>query len=263
MDVTVDRTFTDSEYPDSGTGYLLPITFTAGPQHMDGTRALEFARSRHAPGIEGSDFARSQRQQKIIEAFKAKVLSLNLFSNIGTLNSLLSTFADHFHTNLTPADILHVYNLVRQKDIKDFISLSLDPTTNLICPDIMPDTGAYILAPCPGKTAADVQNFFKNVFVTGKITEEKSTVWVNGSGAQNVITQLQNAGVTAYAFAYKGPAPSQTIFYQVDPKPATAEFIKNTFNATEVSLPPPGMAVSSSTADIIVILGSGNLNYSN
>ena len=80
VDVTVDRTFTDYQYPDSGTGYLPPQTFTAGPQHMDGARALIFARSRHAAGVEGSDFARSQRQQKIIDAFKQKVLSMNLVS---------------------------------------------------------------------------------------------------------------------------------------------------------------------------------------
>ena len=45
VDITVDRTFTDYQYPDNGTGYLPPQTFTAGPQHMDGATALIFARS--------------------------------------------------------------------------------------------------------------------------------------------------------------------------------------------------------------------------
>src|SRR5579884_3030834 len=39
------------------------IHFDKGMTHMDGTTALKFVRSRHALGIEGSDFARSRRQQ--------------------------------------------------------------------------------------------------------------------------------------------------------------------------------------------------------
>ncbi len=114
VDVVVDRTFTDYAYPaDVGDGYLPPITFTAGPQHMDGTTALEFARSRHAAGPEGSDFARSQRQQKIITAFEAKLFQLNIISGASTLNSLLDIFADHFHTNLDPGELYQLYNFYK------------------------------------------------------------------------------------------------------------------------------------------------------
>ena len=263
VDVTVDRTFTDYSYPDSGTGYLPPITFTAGSQHMDGTRALEFARSRHAAGLEGSDFARSQRQQKIIEAFKQKVLSLNLISDAGTINSLISTFADHFHTNISPAEILHAYNLVKSKDTGGFISVSLDPSTSLICPFIRPDNGAYTLTPCDGKSGADIENFFKNVFVYGKITAEKSVVWLSTSTGdrtayQNAYNKLTAAGLTVWELPYKGQALSENIFYQANPKPATAEFIKNSLSATEATLPPPGVNADKSKVDVIVILGQTN-----
>jgi polyisoprenyl-teichoic acid--peptidoglycan teichoic acid transferase len=266
VDLTVDRTFTDYAYPNDATnGYLPPLTFTAGPQHMDGATALEFARSRHAEGPEGSDFARSQRQQKIIEAFKAKVLSLNLITNAVTLNSLLSTFADHFHTNLSPGEILHVYDLMQQGQIKDFISLSLDPTTSLICPQTMADTGAYILTLCPGKTALDIENFFKNVFANGKTIREKAIVWLsdptaNTADYNTAYNELTQAGITVYQFDYKGPAPSENIFYEANPKPNTAEFIKNTLNATQATLPPPGITIDPSKVDVIVILGNNNSN---
>ena len=46
---------------------------------MDGQTALKFARSRHGNNGEGSDFARSERQQKIILAVKDKVLSASTF----------------------------------------------------------------------------------------------------------------------------------------------------------------------------------------
>jgi anionic cell wall polymer biosynthesis LytR-Cps2A-Psr (LCP) family protein len=42
---------------------------------MDGKRALIFARSRHAAGEEGTDFARSARQQKIIQAPSLQLMS--------------------------------------------------------------------------------------------------------------------------------------------------------------------------------------------
>ena len=51
------------------------LSFTKGLKHMDGTTVLKFVRSRHGTGGEGSDFARSARQQKVILAFRQKVLS--------------------------------------------------------------------------------------------------------------------------------------------------------------------------------------------
>jgi len=118
VDIKIDRTFTDYQYPDSGTGYLPPQTFTAGWEHMDGARALIFARSRHA-AARSSDFARSTRQQKVIQAFKDKTLNLNLITDSGKINSLLGTFADHFHTNI-PGEIYHLYSLIKTKDISIF-----------------------------------------------------------------------------------------------------------------------------------------------
>src|SRR5690606_8070895 len=84
IDVKVDRTFDDYEYPVSGKetdtcGFegeefekratdssqleAFPcryehLHFDAGVQSMDGETALRFVRSRHATGAEGSDFAR-------------------------------------------------------------------------------------------------------------------------------------------------------------------------------------------------------------
>jgi LCP family protein required for cell wall assembly len=259
VDVTVDRTFTDYQYPDSGTGYLPPQTFTAGPQHMDGATALIFARSRHAAGIEGSDFARSQRQQKIIEAFKQKVLGMNLVSDVGNINSLLNIVADHFHTNISPSEMLELYNLVKSKNMS-MISLSLDPSTNLICPEILASDGAYVLTPCPGKSDQDVQDFFKNSFAIGKITDEQATVWLasstgNQAAYDTAFRALTDAGMTVYNLDYSKDELPQTIVYQANPKPATAEFIENELSATEASIPPPGVTVDKTKVDIIVVLG--------
>jgi LCP family protein required for cell wall assembly len=259
VDVTVDRTFTDYQYPDSGTGYLPPQTFIAGPQHMNGATALIFARSRHAAGPEGSDFARSQRQQKIIDAFKQKVLSQNLIGSAATINNLLGIFADHFHTNMSPAEMNELYGLVKNKNM-NILSLSLDPSTNLICQEILASDGAYVLTPCPDKSEQDVQNFFKNSFSAAKLKAENATVWLASStgdkAAYNTaLRELNDAGVTVYQLNYSKDNLSQTTVYQVNSKPATAEFIANTLNATAVNLPPPGVTVDKNKVDVIIVLG--------
>ncbi len=93
VDITVDREFTDTQYPIAGkeidecNGDPLyrcryeTITFKPGLQHMDGATALKFSRSRHAQGDEGTDFARSVRQQKVIQAIKDSLISSQVLLN--------------------------------------------------------------------------------------------------------------------------------------------------------------------------------------
>ncbi len=87
------------------------LHFDKGLTHMDGETALEYVRSRHALGSEGSDFARSKRQEKVINAFKDKLLSAQTFIN--------------------PTKIISLYNIVKgsidtdikQDEFDDFIRL--------------------------------------------------------------------------------------------------------------------------------------------
>jgi len=265
VDVNVEKTFTDANFPNDATlGYLPPITFQQGWQHMSGERALQFARSRHAEGPEGSDFARSQRQQKIIKAFKDKVINLNLITNAGKINALAGIFANHLHTNISPAELYRIYQLTKNQSVKNFTSVSLDPdTTKLVCPKIQEESGAYTLVPCEGKTDSDIMNFFKNIFAVGQLYQEKSVIWLASSSPgktsyQAALEKLQNMNLTAWELPYGGTVFPYNIFYQVNPKPATAEFIKNTLNAKEVSLPPPGVKIDNSKVDMIIILGENN-----
>lgn len=257
LDIHIDNTFIDSTYPDSGFGYLAPITFKAGDEQMNGTRALQFARSRHGDNNEGSDFARSLRQQKIISAFKQKILQLNIIKNAGSINELLNIFADHFHTNITPAQSVRIFNLTKGKDTK-IASLSLDPDTGLICPEILASNGAYVLVPC--KSADDVENYFKNSFSIGKLKAEASVVWLanstgNVQAYNTAFRKLTNVGLRVYELGYTKDNLPDTVVYQANPKPATAEFIRNELGGKDVSLPPPGVTANKERVDVIVVLG--------
>lgn len=116
IDVNVPVSFTDNQYPCENTMCVYEtIHFDAGKEHMDGVRALMYARSRHADGSEGSDFARSRRQQLIIAALKKKIT----FSRIVTLWKLLQKA---IKTDMTTAQIVLVGKRlmsVRQDQIKN------------------------------------------------------------------------------------------------------------------------------------------------
>lgn len=124
--VDVERSFEDPEYPISGKetetcGFdgeefekratseaqfeAFPcryeyLKFNAGKQVMDGDTALKYVRSRHAIGPEGTDFARSKRQEKVIAAFKDKVISAGTILNPLTLVNLFDVFRDSIDTDI-------------------------------------------------------------------------------------------------------------------------------------------------------------------
>jgi LCP family protein required for cell wall assembly len=66
------------------------ILVLPGAQHMDGTLALEYVRARHDDAY--GDFARSQRQQQILIALRAKTKHLTIADVPGLATSLGSDF---------------------------------------------------------------------------------------------------------------------------------------------------------------------------
>jgi polyisoprenyl-teichoic acid--peptidoglycan teichoic acid transferase len=143
LDITVDNTFDDYEYPLSGmeadpcgltedriaslsaeiaSGSATPVSafpcryehlhFDKGPQKMDGETALKYVRSRHGTGKEGSDFARSKRQEKVISAFKDRMLSVDTFLNPVKLVNLMNVLQDSIRTD------------IKEEEYDDFIKLA-------------------------------------------------------------------------------------------------------------------------------------------
>jgi len=106
IDLTVPHSFVDNQYPVPGKETAEPeseryerLEFLAGPQHFDGPTALKYVRSRHADGEEGSDFARSQRQQLVLMAFKDKLLSLSVLFNPAKIKALKQIFDSSVKTD--------------------------------------------------------------------------------------------------------------------------------------------------------------------
>jgi LCP family protein required for cell wall assembly len=79
VDLITSNPVLDDFYPndiDSPNPYgTQRIAVLAGPQHLDGTHALQYVRSRHSD-LRG-DFGRSQRQQQVLIALRAKANRVN------------------------------------------------------------------------------------------------------------------------------------------------------------------------------------------
>jgi len=181
VDVLVDNTFTDYLYPIPGKenydcGALDPeylcrfeqISFKKGLQHMNGETALEFARSRHALGPEGSDFSRAKRQQKVIMAVKDKVLSADTLFDLSKIKNLYNILSDSKNvlSSVETSDLPLFYLLAKKFSLIEAQSYVLDDSNSeslLYHPSEDLFGGAWILLPKGGnfnKVKAFVQKIF-------------------------------------------------------------------------------------------------------
>ncbi len=167
IEVKVDRAFDDYQYPIPGKENdecngdpeykcrYEHISFQAGLQPMDGQSALKFVRSRNAEGEEGTDFARSQRQQKIIKAIAQKIFSYQVLLNPNKLIELRKTFGDHvkFDTQFNEDQITAFLSLflrfVKNKNEVRTINLDYGDEDNLGFLYNPPDheSGQWVLIP--------------------------------------------------------------------------------------------------------------------
>jgi len=171
VDINVPNAFTDTTYPAGecvnngpGCGYIT-VHFDAGPQHMNGTKALEFARSRHGNNGEGTDFARSRRQQLVLEATKQKMLQVGVLANPVTLTDLINIVGNHLSTNLSPGEIKSAWNSTKDIDTANMITKVLDNSAGGVLIDSTSSGGAYILLPKKGiGNYTDLKEIAQNIF---------------------------------------------------------------------------------------------------
>ncbi len=260
--INVEREFTDSRYPDEQLGYLAPLKFEAGLQKMDGERALQFVRSRHGNNNEGTDFARSRRQQKVLEAIRDKILGLNVLTNLGLLNRLMDDFADHLRTNLEPYELKALYDLTRELKKENIISSGIDPESGLVCDQIEEETGAYILVPCAGLLdLSGIRNFFHDQFIVGGLRKENSIVEIqNASGIEflggRAKSYLAAPFLQISSANFQGQARYQeSILYDntKGQKPETRKYLQNKLGLPAASSPFP-FSMANPNADFVIIL---------
>lgn len=183
LEIDVRRSFDDYEYPiedkredlcgltvDEATARIATesalvvfpcryeyVHFDKGLQHMDGTRSLIFVRSRYAIGGEGTDFARSQRQQKVLYAFKEKIFSLGTILNPIKLTSLYLILAESIDTDIKQSefdDFIKLVQKIKNAKISSSVIELEDKEQKkaglLINPPLTDFNGAWVLIPRVG-----------------------------------------------------------------------------------------------------------------
>jgi LCP family protein required for cell wall assembly len=122
IDVEVQETLHDTRYPDPRPGdphAYKTVHFDAGLQHMDGQRALEYARSR----MSTSDFDRARRQQQILLAIRERALSLEA---IPRWPSVARAVTEAIQTDLAPRQMLGLALRAARLDLSRFQQVVLE-----------------------------------------------------------------------------------------------------------------------------------------
>jgi LCP family protein required for cell wall assembly len=144
IDVYVPDAFT-AKYPANDDPNVNPnwlhVHFSKGMQHMDGETAIRYARARYVLDnpAEGSDFARSARQQIMIKAALTKVKQINTWPS---LFNALTALEHAIYTNLSLADLMQ---FALKMDLNDAHHVGLSNQNVLV--DATASDGEYILRP--------------------------------------------------------------------------------------------------------------------
>lgn len=272
--VNVDKSFVDNEYP-TYDFKVQTISFEKGSQTMDGETALRFARSRHGANGEGSDFARSRRQQKIITALKDEVFSSSLFTNAGRIQGIVESLKQNLQTNAEMWEINKFYKLAKRLDYENLINRVLETGHNQPLVENMYN-GASVVEPRLGNFD-EVARIAANLFAEGKLTivsaptpatpvepvkpvgpkiELQNGTWVLGLAAKTK-TELENQGVKIEVIGNaKTRNYNKTIVYDFSQGKFTVDLnkLKTTLSAEIITHPQPQL-FTSSTPDILVIVG--------
>jgi len=270
-------------YMDDGDGPYCVFKFQKGMQKMNGETALRFARIRKvayndpkADYNEGSDFARSKRQQKIMEAFKKRALSTSTLANPVKITNLMNDLGDHLRTNLELGEMAKLAMMIKEIDNSEITNTTIDDSVEgPLVGMIAPDTGAYVLVPKAGDyNFSEIKKIAKNVFNIKKeeIVEEKATaeeekaaiIILNGTsvvGLADTTSKELDALNLIVSEIGNAPMPAETtlIYDLTEKNPKTLESLKTelsaetaTDNFTTIY---PNANLNIEGVDFIVILG--------
>lgn len=282
VDILVENSFTDYSYPILGRednpdyySRFEALSFKEGKQHMNGSLALKYARSRHAAGIEGSDYARSRRQQLLIEAVKNKLLSAGTLLNPVTLTKLINQLNKNVSTNIEIWEALRLWDLGKDIDRNNITNFVLNDAPDNYLVSSRGEDGAFILMPRSG-SFSDIRKLIKNIFPEeNKITETRETIkaiagtssiavlngtWIEGlAGRKSALAKQAGFEIIQVANAPER-SYNQSIIYDLSQgeKKSALRSLENLLNAKQENNLPDWVRdykIENSQPDLILILG--------
>lgn len=122
--VDVPEALYDPAYP-TDDYQTIEVRFRAGPQMLNGERALIYARTRHAD----SDFGRNQRQQLVLMAIFDRVRERGLLQQLTSIDDYTRSMRGYVRTDLDHGTMLEVANFARGLDATNVQRYAIDNKT--------------------------------------------------------------------------------------------------------------------------------------
>jgi LCP family protein required for cell wall assembly len=246
--IDVPKYILDEEYPTEDF-QTMRVEFQPGVQRMDGTRALQYARTRHAD----SDFDRGARQQQVIQAIIAELRQRGSIGLMLATPRLLDGLGDTVATTMPfdrPDVLLALALLGSGMNPGEIGQVRLSPESD---PNVQQNADFSLIWSSDGlRTAVD------SLLTRPTEAAENASVQVfNAAGvvglAGRVSGELEQAGFTVLP-ADNAPASdtAQTVVYNITGKPRTSRRLAETLRADLRQGAPEGIG---SRADIVVVLG--------
>jgi LCP family protein required for cell wall assembly len=256
VQVNVQIPVSESQFPTSD-GKLTRIYIPAGPQHMTGTEALRYARSRHR--AQYGDFDRGRRQQRVLLSLREQ---MNPQAIIANLPQLVDALKDSVKTDIKTADLPKLLALAGGVDTKNIRSFVFAPS--YYAQEFLTSPRGYIITPNVARIRKAVDQAFK---VTPellarreRLESEGGSVWVlNGSGRAGLETSsaefLEYQGLNASAprrSVDERPSKTDIVVYngKETDLPETIKYLERRFDTTVTTATDPSRGV-----DIVITLG--------
>jgi polyisoprenyl-teichoic acid--peptidoglycan teichoic acid transferase len=162
IDVTLNKPFAETqqfvEGNECGGSFILP----AGANHLNGDKALCYSRAR----VQTNDFDRSKRQQIVLKALKAKLISLGTLADFNKLNNILNIVGANVKTDLTPDEMKGFYDQYNNMKDADIVQRVFENSEKgmLMVPEAGTGLG-YVLVPRAGQdNYSAMQDACRNIF---------------------------------------------------------------------------------------------------
>jgi LCP family protein required for cell wall assembly len=232
--INVQVPVSDDRFP-SINGRLRRVYIPSGIQHMDGTEALRYARSRHG----SNDFDRGARQQRVLLSMREQADPQAL---IPRLPQLIDALATAVSTDIPANQLAPLLGLASQIDTKNIRSyVFAPPFYGTETPRTAP---VYRITPNVAKIRAAVRDAFTadpaDEALRQTLAQEGAGVWVlNGTGdvgrGTRIAGYLDYHGLAASAPRQKPPGavPADTrivVYNGAEVKlPETVAYLEKTF----------------------------------
>ncbi|MEA1926326.1 MAG: LCP family protein [Patescibacteria group bacterium] len=134
-----------------------------GVNDLNGEKALCYVRARENT----SDFDRAKRQQVVLQALKAKLLSIGTFADFGKVNNILNTVGDNVRTDMSASEMKKFYDEYSSIQNPQMYQRVFENSEEglLMVPQNAPKEAGYILIPREGyNNYAGMQYVCQNIF---------------------------------------------------------------------------------------------------